>query len=51
MADVETYIKDLKDSIIKRDPNQPEFQEAAFTVLDTLKPVLEKHPEYVGFFS
>ncbi|WCG34935.1 NADP-specific glutamate dehydrogenase [Companilactobacillus farciminis] len=47
MADVETYIKDLKDSIIKRDPNQPEFQEAAFTVLDTLKPVLKKHPEYV----
>lgn len=47
MADVETYIKDLKNSIIKRDPNQPEFQEAAFTVLDTLKPVLKKHPEYV----
>lgn len=47
MADVETYIKDLKDTIIQRDPNQPEFQEAAFTVLDTLKPVLKKHPEYI----
>lgn len=47
MADVETYIKDLKETIIKRDPNQSEFQEAVFTVLDSLKPVLKKHPEYV----
>ncbi|KRL67611.1 NADP-specific glutamate dehydrogenase [Companilactobacillus versmoldensis] len=47
MADAEAYIKDLKETITHRDPNQPEFQEAAFTVLDTLKPVLEKHPEYI----
>ncbi|MFD1472979.1 NADP-specific glutamate dehydrogenase [Companilactobacillus mishanensis] len=47
MADVEGYIKDLKDTIKHRDPNQPEFQEAAFTVLDSLKPVLAKHPEYI----
>ncbi|WP_125769450.1 NADP-specific glutamate dehydrogenase [Companilactobacillus furfuricola] len=47
MADVEAYIKDLKETITQRDPNQPEFQEAAFTVLDSLKPVLKKHPEYI----
>lgn len=47
MADVEAYIKDLKETIAQRDPNQPEFQEAAFTVLDSLKPVLKKHPEYI----
>jgi len=47
MADVETYLKDLKETIIRRDPNQTEFQEAVFAVLDSLKPVLEKHPEYV----
>ncbi|WP_057881239.1 NADP-specific glutamate dehydrogenase [Companilactobacillus kimchiensis] len=47
MADVEAYIKDLKETIIKRDPNQSEFQEAVFTVLESLKPVLEKHPEYI----
>ncbi|WP_125707423.1 NADP-specific glutamate dehydrogenase [Companilactobacillus zhongbaensis] len=47
MADVEAYIKDLKETIKQRDPNQPEFQEAAFTVLDSLKPVLKKHPEYI----
>ncbi|AKP68298.1 NADP-specific glutamate dehydrogenase [Companilactobacillus ginsenosidimutans] len=45
--DVEAYIKNLKETISQRDPNQPEFQEAVFTVLDTLKPVLVKHPEYV----
>jgi len=47
MADVETYLKGLKETIIRRDPNQTEFQEAVFAVLDSLKPVLEKHPEYV----
>jgi len=47
MADVETYLKDLKETIIRRDPNQTEFQEAVFTVLDSLKPVLQKHPEYI----
>ncbi|WP_334351694.1 NADP-specific glutamate dehydrogenase [Companilactobacillus sp. HBUAS56257] len=47
MADVEIYIKDLKKTITTRDPNQSEFQEAVFTVLDSLKPVLKKHPEYI----
>jgi len=47
MADVETYLKDLKETIIRRDPDQTEFQEAVFTVLDSLKPVLKKHPEYI----
>ena len=47
MVDIETYIKDLKETIVRRDPNQTEFQEAVFTVLDSLKPVLKKHPEYI----
>ena len=47
MENAEKYIQDLKTTIAKRDPDQTEFQEAAFEVLDTLKPVLEKHPEYV----
>lgn len=47
MADIEAYINDIKETIVKRDPNQPEFQEAAFTVIDSLKPVLKKHPEYI----
>jgi hypothetical protein len=47
MTDVDAYIKDLKATIIQRDPNQPEFQEAVFAVLESVKPVLKKHPEYV----
>lgn len=47
MADVENYIKNLKEKITNRDPDQSEFQEAVFTVLDSLKPVLKKHPEYI----
>lgn len=47
MTDVETYIKGLKEKIISRDPDQSEFQEAVFTVIDSLKPVLKKHPEYI----
>lgn len=48
MANVEQYIAQVKAQIQQRDPNQEEFQEAAFEVLDTLVPVLEKHPEYVA---
>lgn len=47
MTNVKQYVADVKAVIKQRDPNQTEFQEAAFEVLDTLIPVLEKHPEYV----
>lgn len=47
MTNVKQYIADVKAVIKQRDPNQTEFQEAAFEVLDTLVPVFEKHPEYV----
>ena len=30
-----------------RDPAQPEFHQAATEVIETLKPVLERHPEYI----
>lgn len=47
VSNAKTYIESVKDTIQRRDPNQTEFQEAAFTVLDTLEPVLDKHPEYI----
>ncbi|MFD1672151.1 NADP-specific glutamate dehydrogenase [Agrilactobacillus yilanensis] len=47
MADVKQYIAEIKQVIEQRDPYQAEFKEAVFEVLDTLVPVLEKHPEYV----
>lgn len=47
MTNVKSYIESIKDQIDRRDPNQTEFQEAVFTVLDSLAPTLEAHPEYV----
>ena len=47
MTNVKSYIESIKDQIDRRDPNQTEFQEAVFTVLDSLAPILEAHPEYV----
>ena len=35
------------DSVLARNPNQPEFHQAVQEVLETLEPVLEKHPEWV----
>lgn len=47
LTNVKSYIESIKDQIDRRDPNQTEFQEAVFTVLDSLAPTLEAHPEYV----
>ncbi len=40
-------IEKVYEEMLARDPNQPEFHQAVREVLDTLKPVLERHPEYV----
>jgi glutamate dehydrogenase/leucine dehydrogenase len=39
--------KKYMDILISKDPNQPEFIQAAQEVIETIIPVLEKHPEYV----
>ena len=41
------YLKDLMDKVIARNPNEPEFHQAVREVLESLEPVIEKHPEYV----
>lgn len=41
---VQQYI----DIVKERNPNQPEFQQAVEEVLQSLEPVLEKHPEYIN---
>ena len=40
-------LKPVMDSVLARNPNQPEFHQAVQEVLETLEPVLEKHPEWV----
>lgn len=42
-----SYTDQLLEKVIKRNPNEPEFQQAVREVLESLEPVIDKHPEYV----
>jgi len=42
-----TVIQDAYEQVLKRNPGEIEFHQAVKEVLDSLGPVLEKHPEYV----
>lgn len=37
----------IMEQVIKRNPNEPEFHQAVKEVLESLEPVMERHPEYV----
>jgi glutamate dehydrogenase (NADP+) len=38
---------ELMEQVIKRNPNEPEFHQATQEVLESLEPVMERHPEYL----
>ncbi len=40
------YVESVMKTILKRDPNQPEFHQAVKEVLGTIEPALAAHPEY-----
>jgi len=40
-------INEVMAQVKRRDPNELEFHQAVLEVLETLKPVIEKHPEFV----
>ena len=42
-----TVIEGIYGDVLKRNPGETEFHQAVKEVLDSLGPVLEKHPEYV----
>jgi glutamate dehydrogenase (NADP+) len=42
-----SYIKGIFETVLRRNPNEPEFHQAVKEVLSSLEPVIEKHPEYV----
>ncbi|MGI6453408.1 MAG: NADP-specific glutamate dehydrogenase [Syntrophomonadaceae bacterium] len=42
-----SYVHDLLERVKQRDPNEPEFFQAVEEVLESIEPVLEKHPEYI----
>ena len=46
LADMKQYVQDTLDIIAKRDPDQKQFKNTVSKVLETVVPVLEKHPEY-----
>jgi glutamate dehydrogenase (NADP+) len=39
-------MSDAYDNVVKNNPNEPEFHQAVKEVFDSLKPVIDKHPEY-----
>lgn len=41
------YIKEVLERVSERNANEPEFIQAVTEVFQSLKPVLEQHPEYV----
>jgi len=40
------HIQDVIEQVRRRDPDQPEFHQAVAEVLETLNPVLDRHPKY-----
>jgi glutamate dehydrogenase (NADP+) len=41
-----SYIDNVYDQVIKRNPGEPEFHQAVKEVLISIKPFVEEHPEY-----
>ena len=41
-----SIVEKVFQSVKRRDPDQPEFHQAVWEVLESLEPVLEAHPEY-----
>ena len=40
------YLKRVYDGLAQRNANEPEFLQAVREVLESIQPVVEKHPEY-----
>jgi len=43
-----TYMIELMDRVIARNPNEPEFHQAVREVLESLEPVIERRPELIS---
>jgi len=41
-----SYVQDVMTTVVKRDPDQPEFHQAVKEVLDSLEVVVDRHPKY-----
>lgn len=47
MAVLDEKLHDIYDEVLKRNPGETEFHQATYEILDSLGPVVAKHPEYV----
>lgn len=47
MSNAKQYTEDLYARVVKRNAGEPEFHQAVKEVLQSLVPVLDKHPEYI----
>ena len=45
---MDNAIKTVYETVIARDPNQPEFHQAVEEVLESLSPVIEEYPDYIS---
>ena len=44
MALTNSYLQGVYETVQKRNPNEPEFQQAVYEVLESLQPVVEARP-------
>ena len=42
-----SVVHEIFENVKRRDPDQPEFHQAVWEVLESLEPVLENHPEFI----
>jgi glutamate dehydrogenase (NADP+) len=42
-----SYIRDIIEQVIERNPGEPEFHQAVTEVLESLQVVIDRHPEYM----
>ena len=43
-----SYVSELMERVIRRNPREPEFHQAVHEVLESLQPVIDRHPEYIS---
>ncbi|HOQ90182.1 MAG TPA: Glu/Leu/Phe/Val dehydrogenase dimerization domain-containing protein, partial [Candidatus Hydrogenedentes bacterium] len=41
-----SYVTDVFETVVRRNPGEPESHQAVKEVLESLDPVLQRHPEY-----
>lgn len=47
MAITNTYLSSVYDTVVKRNPGEPEFQQAVYEVLESLQPVAERRQDLI----